>query len=87
MKPWKIITVAFFAVVAVALVTGTALAYMGTQATYRPYSPNGFTEARNGGMRCGAGWGPYSSYNGYKNSTVYPQQYGQHMGGCGPCYP
>ncbi len=37
MKPWKIIAVAAFAVIIVALITTTAFAYMSRPATNNPY--------------------------------------------------
>lgn len=78
MESWKIILVTAIVVVAVAFVTVTALAYMGGQAGYNPYTPNSYTQGPNGGMMGGAypNNGGYQYPNGYPQSP-YPQQYGQ----------
>ncbi len=84
MKTWKIIAVAAFAVIAVALVTATAFAYMGGQATYNPYAPYGPTQGPRGDMM-GSGHSPYGGYQAYPQQTPYGQQYGPWTGGYGGC--
>jgi hypothetical protein len=82
MKTWKIITVVGCTLVAVALLTASAFAYMGGQGYYSPYATNtatGSYGAYSGGMM---GGGMMSGY-GYPQTgtqTTYPSQNG--MGGC-----
>jgi hypothetical protein len=87
MKAWKIITIVGAILVATALVTASAFAYMGGRGIYTPYGTNTATGATGaygaytGGMMGGRG-GMMGGY-GYPQTgtqTAYPNQYG--MGGC-----
>src|SRR3989339_497386 len=89
MKTWKIIAVAGFALIAAALLTASAFAYMGGRGIYSPYETNTGINAYgtypggmiggigNGGMMGGYGYG-----YGYGRTTTptYSDQYG--WGGC-----
>src|SRR3989304_5752633 len=65
MKTWKIITVAGFALIEVALLTASAFAYMGGRGFYSPYGTNtgvntaygGYGGMMGGGMMGGYGYG------------------------------
>ena len=84
MKTWKIITIVGAILVATALVTASAFAYMGGRGIYSPYGTNtatGAYGAYTGGMMGGRG-GMMGGY-GYPQTgtqTAYPSQYG--VGGC-----
>lgn len=84
MKPWKIIAVAAFAVIGVALVTAAASAYMGGQTAYNPYAPYGPGQGMRGGMM-GNGYSPNGGYQAYPQQTPYGQQYGPWTSGHGGC--
>ena len=90
MKTWKIVTVAGFALIAVALVTASAFAYMGGNGFYTPYGTNtgvtspyggygGFGGMMGGGMMGGYGY-PQTGTQPYQTTSTYPSQYG--WGGC-----
>jgi hypothetical protein len=87
MKTWKIITVAGFALVAVALVTASAFAYMGGRGLSNTYGTNtGVTSPygvyggmMGGGMMGGYGY-PQTGTQPYQATPTYPSQYGS--GGC-----
>ena len=93
MKWWKIIAVAAFSVIGVALITATALAYMSRPAinspygTYNPYSYGSYGSVQGsrggmmGGMMGGSGYSPYGGYQAYPQQTPHGQQYGGY-GGC-----
>src|SRR3990170_4921322 len=82
MKTWKIITVVGCTLVAVALLTASAFAYMGGRGFYSPYGTNTATGAYGaypGGMM-GGGW--YSGNSQY-GTTTPPASSGQYgWGGC-----
>ena len=88
MKTWKIIIVSGFALIAVALVTASAFAYMGGQRSYAPYGTNigittpygTYANGMMGGGRMGGGMmGGY----GYGYGTTTPPTYnGQYGPGC-----
>ena len=89
MKTWKIITVSGFALIAVALLTASAFAYMGGQGIYTPYGTNTGTTGPygtypNGMMGGGHMSGGMMGGYGYGYGTTTPPtssgQYG--MGGC-----
>ena len=96
MKTWKIITVAGFALVAVALFTASAFAYMGGRGLYNTYGTNtGVTTPYGvGGMMGGGmmGRGSYG-YPAQPNTATpsYPYQYGGRgcmgSGYVSPAYP
>jgi hypothetical protein len=76
MKTWKIITTAFLAIAAIALLTSTAYGYMG--------GFGGMMGGNGGGMMGGYGYGQYSPQAPTQTvsptyQAVYPFQYG---GGC-----
>jgi len=96
MKPWKIIAVAAFAVIIVALITTTAFAYMNRPATnnqYGTYNPYGYgsygsAQEPRGGMMgeiMGSRYSPYGGYQAYPQSTPNGQQNGPWTGGYGGC--
>src|SRR3990170_3878954 len=86
MKTWKIITVTIIALVAAALLTATAFAYMGGRGFYSPYGTNtatGSYGAYPSGMMGGGhmGGGMMGGY-GY-GTTTPPTSSGQYgMGRC-----
>jgi len=96
MKAWKIVAVATFAVIGVALVTATAFAYMSRPAAndpygnYNPYgygsygSPQGMRGGMRGGMM-GNGYSPYGGYQTYPQQAPYGQQYGPWTDGYSGC--
>ena len=64
MKTWKIIAVAGFALIAAALLTASAFAYMGGRGIYSPYETNTGINAYGtypGGMMSGIGNGGIGS--------------------------
>jgi hypothetical protein len=84
MKTWKIITIVGAVLVATALVTATAFAYMGGHGFYSPYGTNpatGSYGAYSGGMIGGYsanyqgqnGWGGCRGMNGYASPTTPTQ--------------
>ena len=90
MKTWKIITIAGFAIIAVALVTASAFAYMGGRGFYTPYGTNTATTAPYGtypnGMMGGGhmGGGMMGGYGYGYGTTTPPASSGRYgMGGCG----
>jgi len=86
MKTWKIIMIAGVALVAVALVTATAFAYMGGRGFYSPYGTNSGTNVYStypggmmgGGMMGGYGYGYAPGYG----TTTPPTNSGQYGWGC-----
>src|SRR3989304_3369682 len=82
MKTWKIITVAGFALIAVALLTASAFAYRGGRGFFSPYGTNTGTGPYGtypGGMMGGGMMGGY----GYGYGTTTPPTYsGQYGRGC-----
>ncbi len=87
MKTWKIITVTLIALVAAALLTATAFAYMGGRGFYSPYGTNtttGSYGAYPGGMMGGRmGGGMMGGYGYGYGTTTPPTSSGQYrMGGC-----
>jgi hypothetical protein len=82
MKTWKIITMAFLAVAAIALLTSTAYGYMGG---FGGMMGGGYSGAYSGGMMGGYGYGQYSNPQAPTQTgsptyqAVYPSQFG---GGC-----
>jgi hypothetical protein len=82
MKAWKIIAVIAFALIAVALITTSALAYYPSgHGISGSFGSNGAAQGSNGGMMRGPmrgpmGWG-YSQYSNYTASS------GSWTGGCG----
>lgn len=83
MKTWKIITIAGFAIIAAALLTTTAFAYMGGRGIYTPYGTNAATGAYGtypGGMMGGGMMGRGYTY-GY-GTTAPPANSGQYGWGC-----
>jgi hypothetical protein len=100
MKPWKIIAVAAFAIIAIALTTTTAFAYIGKQATNSPYGtynpygygsygspqgPRGGMMRRSMGGMMGSGYSPYGGYQANPQQTPYGQQYGPWTSGYDGC--
>ena len=88
MKPWKIIAVAAFAVIGVALITTTAFAYMSRPATNNPYGSYGSAQGSRGGMMggmMGSGYSPYGGYQAYPQPTPNEQQNGPWTGGYSGC--
>jgi len=91
MKTWKIIISAGFTLIAVALVTASAFAYMGNRGIYAPYGTNTGVTGQYGtygtfpsGMMGGGmmGGGYYGYGNGYATTT--PPAYSGQLGwGCG----
>ena len=87
MKTWKIITIVGAILVATALVTATAFAYMGGRGFYSPYGTNPATGSYGaysggmGGMMSGYsanyqgqnGWGGCRGMNGYASPTAPTQ--------------
>jgi hypothetical protein len=90
MKTWKIITIAGFTLIAVALLTVSAFAYRGGQGFYNPYGTNtgtGVYGTYSGGMMGGGGMGGMMGGGWYSGNPQYGAQqttptnpYG--MGGC-----
>ena len=92
MKTWKIITIVGAILVATALVTATAFAYMGGRGFYSPYATNtatGSYGAYSGGMMGGGGMGGMMGGGWYSGNPQYgtttpPTSSGQYgLGGCG----
>src|SRR3989337_981397 len=86
MKTWKIIIVSGFALIAVALVTASAFAYMGGRGFYTPYGTNTgtttpygtYSNGMMGGGHMGGGMmGGYGYGYGTTTSPTYSSQYGQ----------
>jgi len=83
MKAWKLVAVAAFAFVAVALIATSALAYTAAgQGMNGSYGSNGAAQVSKGGMMSGRMGCKYSQYDNYTSSGGYPQQYGC-TGSCG----
>ena len=91
MKTWKIVTVTGFALIAVAMVTASAFAYMGGRGFTAPYGTNTGTTGQYGtygtysGGMMGGGMGGMmgGGYNGYGYGTTAPPAYaGQNGWGC-----
>src|SRR4030067_1494324 len=81
MKTWKIITVAGFALIAAALLTASAFAYMGGRGFYSPYGTNtgtGSYGAYPGGMMGGGMMGRGYGYG----TTAPPTSSSQYGWGC-----
>jgi len=84
MKAWKIIAVAAFAFIAVALITTSALAYTAAgQGMSGFYGSNGTAQGPKGGMMGGLMKCGNSQYGNYTSSSGYPQQYSSCPGGYG----
>jgi hypothetical protein len=84
MKTWKIITVAGVALIAAALLTASAFAYMGGRGFYSPYGTNtgtGSYGAYPGGMMGGGMMGGSGYGTGY-GTTTPPTNTGQYGWGC-----
>ncbi len=82
MRTWKIIAVAGFTLIAAALLTTTAFAYMGEQGVYSQYGTNTGTAGLNGacpnGMMGGGHMGGMMGHGTYSESAdTCPQSYGQ----------
>src|SRR3972149_5083335 len=86
MKTWKIIMVAGFALIAAALLTASAFAYMGRQGIYTPYGSTtgaGSYGAYPGGMMGGGRMGGMMGGYGYGyGTTTPPTSAGQYGWGC-----
>jgi hypothetical protein len=79
MKAWKLAIAATVAVVAAALITASAFAYMGGRGFYSPYgtNANGAYSAYPSGMMSGYQYGyPAQPNLGTQTTPSYPYQYG-----------
>jgi hypothetical protein len=86
MKTWKIITIVGAILVATAIVTATAFAYMGGRGFYTPYGTNTASDAYgsySGGIMGGGmmGGGYYGYQYGTQPNQAAPASPGQYRGG------
>jgi hypothetical protein len=82
MQTWKIITIIGVVIVAVALITASAFAFMGARGIYTPYGTTTGTTTSYGSFGRMMGGMMNGYFNGYSTTTppAYSGQYA--AGGC-----